>query len=81
MFAWEARLLPSQIPIAGMIGDEHLALAHMVGGADDAFVFHAFDEACRPVISYLKLALDIAGRGFLVSRDDGDGRPGSAALR
>src|SRR5437588_8942669 len=52
---------------------EDLALADMVGGADNAFGFHALDEARGAVVADLQIALHKARRGLALARDERDG--------
>src|SRR5690606_14540095 len=40
---------------------------------DDALGFHAFDEARRPVVADLQVALDEARRGLALAADERDG--------
>ena len=48
---------------------QHLALAGVVGLADDALRFHAFDHARCAIISDLQMALHEAGRCLALARD------------
>lgn len=41
----------------------------MVGGADHAFLLHAFNERGGAVVADLQAALDVGGRGLLVAGD------------
>lgn len=50
-----------------------LALANMVGLADDAIFLHAFDDGCRSIVSDRQLPLYKTDRGFAFSQDDIDG--------
>ena len=43
----------------------------MVGGADDTLFFHLLDDAGRAIVADLQVPLDKAGRGFLLSRNEG----------
>src|SRR5438874_1402497 len=52
---------------------QYLALADMVGGADDALGFHALDEARSAVVADLQIALHKARRGLALARDESDG--------
>lgn len=45
----------------------------MVGGGDNAFLFHFVNQRSRTIVADAKLALNIAGGGFFVVLDDGDG--------
>lgn len=45
----------------------------MVGGGDNAFLFHFVNQRSRTIVADTKLALNIAGGGFFVVLDDGDG--------
>ena len=40
---------------------QHFAFADMIGGADNAFLFHLVNQPCGAVIAQLEPALDIAG--------------------
>ena len=51
------------------VARQHFALADMVGGADDAFGFHALDDAGGAVVADLQVALDEAGRGLALAAD------------
>src|ERR1039458_7321373 len=53
--------------------DENHPLAGVIGGADDAFLFHALDERRRLVVADRQPPLDIAGRAFFVAQHNGDG--------
>src|SRR5262249_29154799 len=44
----------------------------MVCGADDAFLFHALDQARGTVVPDLKVTLDEAGRGLALAADEFD---------
>src|SRR5690606_7955445 len=57
---------------AALAGDD-LALAGMVGRADEALLLHALDEGCRTVVADGKAALDVGGRALAVAHDDLDG--------
>src|SRR5438270_7860933 len=52
---------------------EDLALADMVGGADDALGFHALDEARGAVVADLQIALHKARRGLALAGDERHG--------
>src|SRR5438067_13736432 len=52
---------------------EDLALADMVGGADDAFGLHALDQTRGAVVADLQIALHKARRGLALARDERDG--------
>ena len=56
-----------------MVGDQHLALAHMVGLADDAFALHPLDDPGGAVIADLEMALHEAGGGLALGRDQRHG--------
>ena len=56
------------VALGGGDFDEDLALADMVGGADDALLLHALDEGGGAVVADLQAALDIARRGLLVAQ-------------
>src|SRR6185503_9468254 len=62
-----AARLPSQI---ALFGNQDLALAGMVGLADDALVLHPLHQRGGAVVADLQPALDVAGRGLLVARHD-----------
>src|SRR5579859_2776049 len=51
---------------------EDLALADVVGGADDAFGLHALDDAGGAVVADLQVALHKARRGLALAADDRD---------
>src|SRR5688572_5316809 len=51
---------------------QDLALAGVVGGADDAFFFHALDQACGAVVADLELPLDEARRGLALTQHNLD---------
>src|SRR5437588_10233867 len=52
---------------------EDLALADMVGGADDAFGLHAREQTRGAVVADLQIALHKARRGLALARDERDG--------
>src|SRR4051812_33350285 len=54
-------------------GGEDVALAGMVGGADEAFLLHPLDQRGGAVVADLQAALDVGGGAFLVAHDDLDG--------
>src|SRR5207253_1147983 len=56
----------------GRRGDQDLALAGVVGGADDAFLLHPLDEAGGAIVADLQAALDVAGGRLAVAGDNGD---------
>src|SRR6187401_1769209 len=49
---------------------QDLALAGMIGGADDTFLLHALDDRRRAVVADAKPPLDVAGRGLAVAQHD-----------
>src|SRR3982074_1379855 len=55
-------------PLFDMPG-QNLALADMVGGRDDALALHPLDDARRPVVADLQMALHEAGRGLALAAD------------
>src|SRR5690606_20395984 len=56
-----------------LAADQDLALAGVVGLADDALALHALDQRRRLVVADGEAALDIGGGGLLVAEDDVDG--------
>src|ERR1051326_4013334 len=52
---------------------EHLALADMVGGADDPLGFHALDQPCGAVVADLQIALHKARRSLALAGDERHG--------
>src|SRR5690606_32830210 len=50
--------------------DQNFALARVIGGTDDPFLLHAFDDGSGSIIADLQAALDIAGRGLAVAQHD-----------
>src|SRR5438067_7008301 len=52
---------------------EDLALADMVGGADDALGFHALDQSRGAVVADLQIALHKARRGLALAGDERHG--------
>src|SRR5437763_15936679 len=52
---------------------EHLALADMVGGADDAFGSHAVDQARGAVVADLQIALHKARRSLALAGNERHG--------
>ena len=58
--------------LAILVG-QHVAAAHMVGRADQPFLFHPFDQARGRIISDAQLALKPAGRCLAVFDDELDG--------
>src|SRR5579864_7097355 len=44
----------------------------MVGGTDDAFLFHALDDAGGAVVADLQVALDETSRGLALAGDERD---------
>src|SRR5947208_2822810 len=52
---------------------EDLALADMVGGADDAFGFHALDQSRGAVVADLQIPLHKARRGLALAGDERHG--------
>src|SRR6185312_6487578 len=65
-----AARLPPQI---ALFGDQDLALAGMVGLADDALVLHALHQRGGAVVADLETALDVGRGGLAVALHDGDG--------
>ena len=53
--------------------DQNLAPPDPVGEADDAVFFHLLDDARRPVITNLQVALDETGGGLAFPCDESDG--------
>src|SRR5690606_8124116 len=51
---------------------QYLALARMVGRADDTFLLHSLDDGGGTVVAYAEAALDIAGRGLAIPKDNSD---------
>src|SRR5215813_2083607 len=58
------------IALGVFFAHQDLALAGMVGLADDAFLLHALHQRGRPVVADLQPALDVAGRGLAVAQND-----------
>lgn len=56
-----------------MIADKYFPFAHMVRGADDAFLFHFFNDPRRPVISDLQVPLNKTGRRLAFRRNKRNG--------
>ena len=56
-----------------VLGDENLALAGVVGGADDALLLHLLDNRGGAIVADRQTALDVAGRGLAVAQNDGNG--------
>src|SRR5258708_7845618 len=52
---------------------QDLALAGVVGGADDTLVLHPLHQRGGAVVADLQAALDVAGRGLAVAGDHGHG--------
>ena len=61
----------SAFPIVD-VARQDLALADMIGGADDALALHAFDDAGGPVVADLQVALDEAGAALALTRHQGN---------
>src|SRR5690554_4277193 len=54
--------------IIATLAQQHLALANMIGRADDPLSLHLFHQASRPVVADLELTLDEGGGGLAVAR-------------
>src|SRR5216683_413675 len=61
------------------IARQHLALADMIGGADDALGLHALDDARGAVVADLQVALHETGRRLALAAPAP--RPGRRARR
>src|SRR5579872_362273 len=71
---WPALATAGRSPKAlAWAGGEDFALADVVGAADDAFRFHALDDAGGAVVADLQMALDEAGRGLALAGDQRHG--------
>src|SRR5262245_4976953 len=66
---WAAPRGPRLEPLF-LFGHEDLALAGVVGLADDALFLHALHQRGGAVVADLQPALDVAGRGLAVAGDD-----------
>ena len=64
---------PSALILLATTTAENLALAGVVGLADDAFAFHPLDQRRRLVVADGEAPLDIGGGGLLVGQNDMDG--------
>src|SRR5690606_22560647 len=53
--------------IIATLAQQHLALANMIGRADDPFGLHLLHQAGCPVVADLQLALDEGGGGLAVA--------------
>src|SRR5665213_2888787 len=54
------------------VAGQDLALADVIGAADDAFGLHPLDDAGGPVIADLEVALHEARRGLAITADQRD---------
>ena len=76
---WQARhnCSNAELPVchaaSPLLGHENLALAHVVGRADQAALLHLLDQPRSLVVADGKLALDVGSRALSVADDDLDG--------